>query len=301
VAGWLGALVLAVVAWVGWRAYDHRAAIREAKSLGWEWRSEGPLELIRQDWRVAFQRETWKRKASVEIPRDFASHSQLIHRLNPTRLTVWNDGDLASLAGLSHLEDLKIDFLWGKAEASEMSPDVSGLKNLPKLEVLHLSRRGVKNLNGLSEFKTLKRITVTNCPDLQNLQGLSDLPALEFFEVNGCAIADLTGLKQLPKLTAVGVQGCPNLQTLKDLAAAEALQMLLISECPQLQGVDVIAGLANLEEVRLFRCTSLENYAVFKALKKLKRLEIYECPKFSTTAAQDLSSARPGLVIDAAP
>jgi hypothetical protein len=52
-------LALAATAWVGWRAYDHRAAVREAEAAGYDLKGCEPLALIRVNWRAAFQKDPW--------------------------------------------------------------------------------------------------------------------------------------------------------------------------------------------------------------------------------------------------
>ena len=56
---WLTALLLAACAWSVWREYDYRAAIREAKTAGFTWKTREPFDAIRGDWRAAFRKATW--------------------------------------------------------------------------------------------------------------------------------------------------------------------------------------------------------------------------------------------------
>jgi hypothetical protein len=90
-AAWIFAFVLGVLAWAGWREYDYRAAVREAQSLGWKWKSDEPFAKIRADWRSAFRKETWERNSMLDVmpPGDLAAHGKLIRRLNPTSLNFW--------------------------------------------------------------------------------------------------------------------------------------------------------------------------------------------------------------------
>src|SRR5690349_20069233 len=79
---------LALAAWLGYREYDYRAAIRELEaganqlplpfpkssgraipSLSFTW--EGPVERIQKDWRVAFSKAAWapgERRLSIRSP-----------------------------------------------------------------------------------------------------------------------------------------------------------------------------------------------------------------------------------------
>ena len=106
-------LALAATAWVGWRAYDHRAAVREAEAAGYKWEVREPIALIRADWRAAFQKETWTGSywyLHVGEDRDLASLRPLLLRLRPTMLIApgCKDANLDALKGLSGLQYLTL-------------------------------------------------------------------------------------------------------------------------------------------------------------------------------------------------
>ena len=102
-------LALAATAWVGWREYDHRAAIREAPAAGCTWQVREPIALIRADWRAAFQKETWTKSywsLNVGEGRELASLRPLLLRLRPTMLIApgCKDANLDALQGLTSLK-----------------------------------------------------------------------------------------------------------------------------------------------------------------------------------------------------
>jgi hypothetical protein len=106
-------LALAATAWVGWRAYDHRAAIREAQAAGYTWEVREPIALIRANWRAAFQKDTWTESywlLHVGAGRDLASLRPLLLRLRPTVLFApdCKDANLDALKGLSGLQHLNL-------------------------------------------------------------------------------------------------------------------------------------------------------------------------------------------------
>ncbi len=120
-------LALAATAWVGWREYDHRAAIREAQAAGCGWEVREPIALIRADWRAAFQKKTWTESywgLDVGGGRDLASLRPLLLRLRPTRMIAYDckDANLDALKGLSGLKRL----------------DLSGCPKLPATAVAEL-------------------------------------------------------------------------------------------------------------------------------------------------------------------
>lgn len=92
---WALALFLAVCGYQAWRVHDYRAAVDEAKRLGFEWEAEETFDLIRRDWRAALLKETrgpHERVLRIEPsldPRgvfDLGRYRDLIHRLRPTQL-----------------------------------------------------------------------------------------------------------------------------------------------------------------------------------------------------------------------
>ena len=98
------AAAVALCAWVGWREYDHRAAIREAQAGGYWWEVREPIVLIRADWRAAFHKETWTKSywsLAVGEGRDLASL-----RLRPAVLIAWacKDANRDALHGLGNLD-----------------------------------------------------------------------------------------------------------------------------------------------------------------------------------------------------
>ena len=157
VLGW-GMLVAAVAicGWSGWRAYDYRAAVREARAVGVHCVEITPWAAIRADWRAALRLATWTEHQRVlELPAgtDLAPLRPLLLRLDPTflrahecrhldalrgltrmrvlEITLSEVKDLAPLAGLAHLQSLYIGGCTGVA-------DLAPLAGLAQLRVLHL-------------------------------------------------------------------------------------------------------------------------------------------------------------------
>ena len=97
-------LALAATAWVGWREFDHRAAIREAEAAGYQWEVRDPVTIMRKDWSAAFSPGTRTRshwQLDVGSDRDLASL-----RLRPAVLIAWacKDANRDALHGLGNLD-----------------------------------------------------------------------------------------------------------------------------------------------------------------------------------------------------
>jgi hypothetical protein len=244
-------LALAATAWVGWRAYDHRAAIREAEAAGYSWKVREPIGLIRADWRAAFQKDTWAKSywsLNVGAGRDLASLRPLLLRLRPTDLIAYEikDANLDALQGLSRVKDLHLD-------------------GCPALQ-------NVDALKGLSGLQTL---SLGGCPALQNVGALKGLSGLQTLSLNGCtALQNVDALKGLTGLQVLHLGGCTALQNVDALQRLTGLKYLNLFGCTALQNVDALKGLTRLEWLDLRDCPKLPAAAVAELRAALPKTTI---------------------------
>ncbi|MCE9610050.1 MAG: hypothetical protein K8R23_07555 [Chthoniobacter sp.] len=204
-------LALAATAWVGWREYDHRAAISEAWAAGYGWTVREPIALIRADWHAAFQKETWTwnyRRLYVGPGRDLASLRPLLCRLRPTDLTAYErkDANLDALKGLSGLRGLYLS-------GSPALRNVDGLKGLSSLQELYLgSCTALQNVDALKGLSGLQELSLGGCTALQNVDALKGLSVLRYLDLSGCtALQNLDALKGLTGLQSLNLSYCPKL------------------------------------------------------------------------------------------
>jgi hypothetical protein len=209
-------LALAATAWVGWREFDHRAAIREAEAAGYSWKVREPIALIRADWRAAFQKKTWTERyrwLDVGAGRDLASLRPLLLRLRPTALSApaCQDANLNALKGLTGLQFL----------------DLGGCTAL-------------QNVDGLKGLSGLQNLSLNGCTALQNVDGLKGLPGLQDLFLSGCtALQNVDALKGLSGLQSLYLTGCTALQNVDALKGLTGLQGLLLGGCPKLPAAAV--------------------------------------------------------------
>jgi len=205
---WLLVLTLAACAWLGWRAYDERAAIREAQEAGWQWGSRDPVSLILADWRAAGKKETWTvRYREVFLPRwtDLASARPLLDRLRPTKLHAMQrpDLNLDALRGLSGLQVLEFT-------GSPGLQNVDGLRGLHSLQRLHLGGCiALQNVDGLRGLPALQIVELPVCTSLRDVDGLRGLPTLRYLQLGGCSgLLNVNALRGLPALESLGLRDC---------------------------------------------------------------------------------------------
>jgi Leucine-rich repeat (LRR) protein len=267
-------LALAATAWVGWRAYDHRAAIREAPAAGCTWQVREPIALIRADWRAAFQKETWTKSywsLNVGEGRELASLRPLLLRLRPTVLTAWRckDANLDALRGLAGLQSLNL----GGCDA-------------------------LQNVDALKGLSGLQHLNLIGCPALQNVDALKGLSGLQHLRLSGCtALQNVDALKGLSSLESLELNDCTALQNVDGLQGLSGLQDLYLTGCPALQNVDAFKGLSGLQTLYLFGCTALQNVDGLKGLSGLKEISLIGGPKLPASAVAELRAALPKTTI----
>ncbi|MCE9610054.1 MAG: hypothetical protein K8R23_07575 [Chthoniobacter sp.] len=207
VLGW--AMLVAVVAacgWSGWRAYDYRAAVREARAAGFDFReSPTPFVAIRADWRAALRPATWtqrQRRLLLPAGTDLAPLRPLLLRLDPTDLTVVRCRQVDALRGLTRLRNLS------------------------------LSGSDVKGLAPLAGVARLKQLWLHDCTGVADLTPLASLAQLQVLYLNGSpGVADLTPLAGLAQLQALYFIRCPGVTDLTPLAGLAHLHTLDLAGC----------------------------------------------------------------------
>ncbi|MEK0449251.1 MAG: hypothetical protein RL088_1519 [Verrucomicrobiota bacterium] len=220
---WFIVLMVATLGWVGWTAYAYRSALSQAKALGWKVAHTDPVERIRNNWKSAFEKETWLdgvKYLGVPTSQQAEQHLDIVHRLSPRGLEI---SDASTLRDLSALIPLKrLEYVSGY-DATGLT-NVDGLNNLPALKrVLLTGCTGLTNLDALKNLPALKWVILTDCTGLTNADGLKNLPALQEVILTGCTgLTNVDVLKNLPALKVVRLEGCTGLtaESIKALKAA---------------------------------------------------------------------------------
>jgi hypothetical protein len=187
-------LALAATAWVGWREYDHRAAIREARAAGFYGHSE---DAIRRDSTL-----------DVGEGRDLARLRPLLLRLRPTVMSApaCKDTNLDAFHGLSGLRNLSL-------VGCTSLQNVDALQGLSGLKALNLSDcTSLQNVDGLQGLSGLQTLDLRRCASLQNADGLKGLSGLQILDLRRCtALQNVDGLKGLSGLKELNLRACPKL------------------------------------------------------------------------------------------
>ncbi|MCE9610443.1 MAG: leucine-rich repeat domain-containing protein [Chthoniobacter sp.] len=223
---WLGwALLVAVLAtcgWSVWRAYDYRAAVREARAAGFNYvESPTPFARIRANWQAAFHLATWTnhtRALWLPVGKDLAPLRPLLLRLDPIHLQAAQCRNVNALRGLTRLRVLNISGL----EVADLAP----LAELTQLQTLYLGDcKGVTDLAPLAGLTQLQTLSLNNCTGVTDLTPLAGLTRLQTLSLDGCTgVADLAPLAGLAQLDEIRLGGCTGLST-EALAAFQKSHM----------------------------------------------------------------------------
>ena len=239
---WLLLLAAGFLAYGGWTTYAFRAALKEARALGWYVEYTDPSEEIRADWKAAFKKETWLDGVTlVGTPRGdaFDQHLAIVYRLNPKRLQI-GDGftlrDLSALKPLTRLREVSLEDCSGLT-------NMDGLKNLPALQVVWLQGPiGFTNVEGLKNLSALEEVTLYNFTELTNVDALKNLSALRRVCLDSCTgLTNVDALKDLSSLTDVYLIGCTGLTNVDGLNNLSALQWVWLDLCTGLTPESVAA------------------------------------------------------------
>lgn len=228
VGWWLLTLGLAVCVWVGWREYDYRAAVREARAAGYEWSTDEPLTLYRNAW------EKWVDpygRLHLGLGADLTRVRSLLPRLRAKRLIA------------NYCLDTGVD----------------ALKGLNGLQELHIyDYPGLQNADALEGLSTLTELELSGCPELRNVDGLKGLTRLRNLRLShNPGLQNVNGIKGLAELQVIDIYECPSLQDVKVFQGLSNLFNVRLSHCPGVHSVSSFKKLTGLNYLDLTGSTGI--------------------------------------------
>ena len=203
---WLLLLAAGFLAYAGWTQYAFRAALSQAKALGWQLKYADPDDVIRKNWMAAFRKATWLdgvTHVGIHTSEKFEHHLAIVHRLNPRSLQINNAATLRDLSGLKALTRLQgVDL-----RVCTRLTNVDGLTSLSALQRVMLAGcAGLTNLDALKNLSALRQVELIGCHGLTNVDALKNLYALQQVSLIGCAgLTSVDGLKNLSDLQSVNL------------------------------------------------------------------------------------------------
>ncbi|AAZ12257.1 leucine-rich repeat protein (LRRP), putative [Trypanosoma brucei brucei TREU927] len=191
-----------------------------------------------------------------------------------------NDSDVRPLCNIETLEEINIC----------NSPNVVNLGNvgrLPRVHTLMVNRTGVIDefLCGLTLSNTLRRIDLSECLRLTDVEPLASIETLEEIDVSGCfpCVCGIGALGALPRLKILNASltGITD-ECLARLSASQSLKKLLLSKCERLTNVSRLDTVTTLQELDLAECKN-----VVSGIGSLGTLPVLQCLDLSGTGVAD--------------
>ncbi|KAI6705457.1 hypothetical protein NL676_008419 [Syzygium grande] len=148
-----------------------------------------------------------------------------------SKLSLYCQKSKISLSSRCNLRNLTYLFI-GRYYWKEVQVD--GLEQLIDFEVNKAVL--LEGFVGLSSLKSLKRLTLIDCPNLTAIQGVGSVESLEILVIEECPqIKSLDDLSDLKKLKFLSIRKCHELQAVKGLDELEALTHLGFADCGSLR------------------------------------------------------------------
>ncbi|CAI0416846.1 unnamed protein product [Linum tenue] len=188
------------------------------------------------------------------------------------RLAFVQVGNLVTTPDLSGLLNLKrLEIL-----TCRQLIQIVGLDGLESLEVLFIETcSSIRELPSLSRLKNLQRLQLTLCTKLTHITGFEGLQSLQELFVYHCwSIAELPDLSSLHDLWGLYIFRCNKLTEVKGLRGLESLGNLSITDCRSMKDLEDLSKLSNLRELRITGCRMLTEVKGVERLMLLRVLKL---------------------------
>ncbi|CAI0414899.1 unnamed protein product [Linum tenue] len=188
------------------------------------------------------------------------------------RLAFVQVGNLVTTPDLSGLLNLKrLEIL-----TCRQLIQIVGLDGLESLEVLFIKTcSSIRELPSLSRLKNLQRLQLTLCTKLTHITGFEGLQSLQELFVYHCwSIAELPDLSSLHDLWGLYIFRCNKLTEVKGLRGLESLGNLSITDCRSMKDLEDLSKLSNLRELRITGCRMLTEVKGVERLVLLRVLKL---------------------------
>lgn len=162
-------------------------------------------------------------------------------------------GTLPSGIFADSIEDLKID--------NFPETDLSSLQGAINLKKLLLAGRKLETLNGLENFREMRKITVLEARSLKNISRLEELKDLREIVIGGAAkLKSIDVLSSNRELRRVEFDRCGKINSIKSLGTLSFLEELVVGEGTEILDGDLLS-LLDLPRLRRFVLTPRSWYS----------------------------------------
>ena len=209
---------------------------------------------------------------------DLSALSELIN-LKYLDVEYTTEDSLDKLAGLVNLEELDIT-------ASDSFRDISALRNMKQLQILHMPKCGLEDLSDLAELTELKELHIID-NSVSDLSPLKNLTGLEVLEIVDNPCKDISMLAGMDSMRELYLDGCP-VEDYSVLSGLHKLKTFSVSET-DFSDLSLLSGCRDLEYLDITFCP-VADYTILSEFKKLEYLELYGTDFTDLTILENLDS-----------
>ena len=209
---------------------------------------------------------------------DLSALSELIN-LKYLNVEYTTEGNLDKLAGLVNLEELDIT-------AADSFKDISAIRNMKQLQILHMPECGLVDLSDLAELTQLKELYIYG-NSVSDLTPLKDLTQLQVLEIVNNPCTDISVLAEMDSMRELYLDSCP-VEDFSVLAGLDKLTTLTVSET-DFSDLSLLAGCCDLEYLDIVFCP-VTDFSGLSSFKKLEYLELYGTDFSDLTILENLDS-----------
>lgn len=124
------------------------------------------------------------------------------------------------------------------------------LSGLTNLECVAFTQCGIRDLNGIEQFKNIKAIKLYYCRSLASIEGISKLPQFTHLWLCACPrltdISEIGGIEKLIMLSMESMKKA-NIDFLTDLKSKDTIECIDLENCADLHSLKFLDNYPNLK------------------------------------------------------
>lgn len=124
------------------------------------------------------------------------------------------------------------------------------LSGLTNLECVAFTQCGIRDLNGIEQFKNIKAIKLYYCRSLASIEGISKLPQFTHLWLCACPrLTDISEIGKIEKLIMLSMETMKkaNIDFVYDMKSKETIECLDLENCADLHSLKFLDNYPNLK------------------------------------------------------
>ncbi|XP_059064135.1 uncharacterized protein LOC131856382 [Cryptomeria japonica] len=117
--------------------------------------------------------------------------------------------------------------------------------------------RDFQRVAGTGDFTKLRELTISNCPELEELPSLSLVNDIQKIEIYRCE--KLRNIRLPTTLMCLSVESCRGLQRVAGTGDLMKIRELTITECPELEELPCLSRVNTMDKIEIYQCEKIQN------------------------------------------